>query len=128
MFTAIEGMPAGAIGFAASGWVSAADREGILEPTIDWAIEENGKVRLLYVAGPEFDGYEEGSLFDDAVFGTRHFTDFDMIAFVAEDGPYDRAVHAMEGLMPAALKGLQDPRDRSGQGMAGALKRQPSRL
>ena len=104
MFTAIEGMPQGAIGFAASGMVTMADREDVLEPTLEWAIERNGKVRLLYVAGPEVDGYEEGVPLDDAVFGTRHFTDFDKIAFVADDGPYDRAVHALEGLMPAALR------------------------
>jgi len=104
MFRAIDEMPKGAIGFAASGMVTAADREEILEPTIDWAIEANGKVRLLYVAGPEFAGYEEGAILDEAVFGTRHFTDFDRIAFVADDGPYDRAVQALEGLMPAALR------------------------
>jgi hypothetical protein len=104
MFTAIEGMPQGAIGFAASGRVTMADRECVLEPTIEWAIERSGKVRLLYLAGPEFDGYEQGAPLDDAVFGTRHFTDFAKIAFVAEDGPYDRAAHALEGLMPAALK------------------------
>ena len=104
MFRAIEGMPAGSIGFAASGMVTMADRENVLGPTIDWALEETGKVKLLYVAGPEFDGYEEGSLLDDAVFGTRHFTDFEKIAFVTEDGPYDRAVSAMKGLMPTALK------------------------
>jgi len=52
----------------------------------------------------DFDGYEEGSLLDDAVFGTRHFTDFEKIAFVTEDGPYDRAVSALKGLMPTSLK------------------------
>jgi len=104
MFTAIEGMPNGSIGFAASGMVTLADREQVLEPTIDWALEESGKVRLLYVAGPEFAGYEEGLPLDDAVFGTRHFTDFEKIAFVADEGPYDRAVQALEGLMPAAVR------------------------
>jgi len=104
MFTAIEGMPAGVIGFAASGRVTLADQEDVLAPTIDWALEGGGKVRLLYVAGPEFDGYEEGAPLDDAVFGTRHFADFEKIAFVAENSPYDRAVRALKGLMPADLR------------------------
>ena len=61
-------------------------------------------MRLLYVAGADFAGYDRGGLYDDAVFGTRHFTHFDRIAFVANDGPYMRAVLAMNGLMPARLR------------------------
>ena len=41
---------------------------------------------------------------DDAIFGTRHFRDFERIAFLAEDGPYRRAAGAMDGLMPTTLK------------------------
>ena len=76
----------------------------MLEPTIDWALEVGGRIRLLYVTGSDFAGYEPAGLYDDAVFGTRHFTDFDRIAFVADDGPFNRAVLAMEGLMPATLR------------------------
>jgi SpoIIAA-like len=104
MFTPIENLPAGAIGFVANGHVTQDDRSTVLEPTIEWALEIGGRVRLLYVTGSDFAGYEPGGFFDDAVFGTRHFTDFDRIAFVADDGPFNRAVLAMEGLMPARLR------------------------
>ena len=104
MFTPIENLPPGAIGFVANGHITVDDRRAVLEPTIDWALEVSGRVKLLYVAGSDFAGYERGGLYDDAVFGTRHFTDFDKIAFVADDGPFNRAVHAMEGLMPAAVR------------------------
>lgn len=104
MFTRIENLPLGAIGFEASGWVTINDRVQVLEPEIDSALETGDKVKLLYVAGPEFDGYDDGGFLDDAVFGTRHFTDFHKIAFVADNGPYDRAVQALEGLMPVELK------------------------
>jgi len=104
MFARIEGMPDGAIGFAAKGRVTGADRKRFLEPVIEGVVEAGGKVRLLYIAGPEFTGYAEGTMFDDAVFGTRHFTDFAKIAFVADDGPYERAAHALDGLMPTALR------------------------
>jgi hypothetical protein len=99
MLTRIEDLPAGAIGVVASGRVTREERRAMLEPTIADAIGEHGRLRLLYVAGPDFDGYESGGLYDEAVFGT-----FERIAFVAEDGPYRRAVGAMDGLMPAALK------------------------
>jgi SpoIIAA-like len=104
MFKTIENLPCGMVGFEAHGKVTDADRRTVLEPKIEWALEKNGKVRLLYVAASDFAGYDRGGLYDDAVFGTRHFADFDKIAFVADEGPYDRAVKAMDGLMPAALR------------------------
>jgi hypothetical protein len=103
MLTEIMGMPDGAIGFAATGVVTTDERRRVLEPQIDSA-REGGKIRLLYMTGPDFAGYVEGALFDEAVFGTRHFTDFKKIAFVSDAGPYNRAVQALDGLMPAALK------------------------
>ena len=104
MLRPIENLPSGAVGFVAHGRVTDSDRRTVLEPTIEWAIEANGKVRLLYVAASDFDGYDRGGLYDEAVFGTRHFTDFERIAFVAEDGPYARSVEALDGLMPASLR------------------------
>lgn len=104
MFTAIENLPRGAVGFEAHGQVTDADRRTVLEPTIEWALESNDKVRLLYVASSDFAGYDRGGLYDEAVFGTRHFTDFERIAFVSDDGPYARSVAAIDGLMPATVK------------------------
>ncbi len=104
MFTRIDGMPAGAIGFEASGIVTPSDRNRVLGPTIDTMLAESGKVRLLYLAGADFAGYGEGAPFDDMVFGSRHFTDFKKIAFVSDAGPYPRAVNALNGLMPAELR------------------------
>ena len=104
MFTQIENLPAGAIGFEAVGRITEEDRAEILEPTIEAVLEGGHPVRLLYVAGARFDGYDQNGLFDDAVFGSRHFSDFEKIAFLAEDGPYRRAVVALEGLMPGELR------------------------
>jgi hypothetical protein len=104
MFARIEGLPEGAIGVAAQGRITGADRETVLGPVIDSTLEKNGKVKLLYVAGADFAGYDRGALFDDAIFGTRHFTAFAKIAFVADKGPYERAAQALDGLMPGALR------------------------
>lgn len=104
MLATIENLPLGAVGVRASGRVTVAERNGVLAPRIERAFAESGRVRLLYVAGPDFAGYDGGGLYDEAVFGTRHFTDFEKIAFVAEDGPFNRAVEAMRGLMPAEVR------------------------
>ncbi len=104
MFKAISNLPGGAVGFEAHGQVTEAERRAVLEPGIESALELSGKVRLLYVAASDFAGYDRGGLYDDAVFGTRHFADFEKIAFVADEGPYDRAVKAMDGLIPAEVR------------------------
>jgi hypothetical protein len=104
MFARIDDLPAGAIGVEAVGKITAADRERELAPRIETALGAGRPVRLLYLAGPRFDGYDPETLLDEAVFGTRHFRDFEKIAFLAEDGPYRRAVTALEGLMPADLR------------------------
>jgi hypothetical protein len=104
MFTAINDMPEGAIGFAASGVVTRADSRAALEPTIGSVLAGGGRVRLLYVAGDDFDGYDAGLPLDEAVFGSRHFTDFEKIALVSDAGPLRSAVAALDGLMPAELR------------------------
>lgn len=104
MFQTIDNLPAGTIGFLAKGRITRHDRETMLEPTIETALERDGRIRLLYVVDSDFAGYEPNALLDDAVFGTRHFLDFSKIAFLSEDGPYRRAVGAIDGLMPTDLK------------------------
>ena len=104
MLTPITDLPAGAIGFVAHGRITSDDRRGVFEPTISKALKTTERVKLLYVAGRDFAGYEHGSPFDEAVFGSRHFKHFEKIAFVADEGPFNRAVRAMRGLLPARVK------------------------
>jgi hypothetical protein len=103
MFTPIDSLPAGILGVEARGRVSRDDRHAVLAPQIETALRK-GKVKLLYVAGADFAGYDEGAPFDDAVFGSRHFNAFERIAFVSDDGRHARAVEALDGLMPARLR------------------------
>jgi hypothetical protein len=104
MLTALTDLPDGAIGFRAIGRVSVEERRAVLAPALDRALRKGKKLRFLYVAGPEFDGYEFGHIWDEAVFGSRHFGDFEKLAFVSDQTAYRRAVATLEGLMPTALK------------------------
>ena len=104
MLTPIENLPTGAVGFIAHGRITHQDRHGVLEPTLSRALRGSDRIKLLYVAGHDFAGYEHGGIYDESVFGTRHFNDFEKIAFVADEGPFNRAVQAMRGLVPAAVK------------------------
>jgi SpoIIAA-like len=104
MFTPINQLPKGVIGFEAHGRVTRTDRQEILAPSIAAARASGKKVKLLYVTGSDFAGYDQGTLFDDAIFGTCNFASFERIAFVGEESPYSRAIDALDGLMPAALR------------------------
>jgi hypothetical protein len=104
MLTPIENLPTGAIGFVANGRITRNDRHGVLEPRLSRALKTNDRVKLLYVAGRDFKGYEHDTLYDESVFGSEHFQHFDKIAFVADEGPFHRAVQAMKGLVPARVK------------------------
>ena len=53
------------------------------------AIAEHGKVRLVYVLGPEFDDYEGDAVWEDIKLGARHPADFERIAIVT-DGRWAR--------------------------------------
>ena len=68
MIERIEEMPAGTIGFRASGKLSRDDYVGALEPAMRDAVDA-GEVRMLFVIGPGFEGFEPRALAEDAKFG-----------------------------------------------------------
>ena len=45
---------------------------------------EHGPIKLLYVIGKEFVGFELEALWDDGVFGIKHWHDFSRIAVVTD--------------------------------------------
>jgi hypothetical protein len=104
MLTPIENLPSGAIGFVANGHITRTERHAVFEPRMSQALAANDRVKLLYVAGRDFKGYEHGGLYDASVFGTRHFRHFEKIAFVADEGPFNRAVQVLKGLVPARVR------------------------
>jgi hypothetical protein len=104
MLTELDNMPSGAIGFRASGKVSVEEGRKVLSPAIQAERERGKKLRFLYLADDAFDGYESGRIWDDTVFGSRHFGDFEKLAFVSDQDAYRHAVRTLEGLMPTALK------------------------
>jgi hypothetical protein len=58
MIRLLRDMPVGVVGLKAVDDVEQADYENVLLPAVNAALAEHGKVRLVYVLGPEFDEYE----------------------------------------------------------------------
>jgi len=82
MIKLLGGMPAGVLGLQAIDDVEEEDYRDVVVPAVNAAIAEHGKVRLVYVLGPEFDEYEEEAAWEDLKLGVRHPTSFERIAIV----------------------------------------------
>ncbi len=103
MFTVVEGLPDGVIGVEAKNEVTAEDYTSVLDPLIAKALE-SGKVRLLYVVGPELEGYTGGAAWQDAKLGFEHFTSFERVAVVTDREGLEAAVKAVGWMMPGEVK------------------------
>jgi len=104
MIEVITGLPAGTIGFRATGKISGDDYDNTLTPAIDRAIEEYQHIKLLAVLGPDLEGYSLEAAWDDTRLGLRHWTGFERVA-VATDATWVRAsVKAISFMLPCPVK------------------------
>ena len=92
MFTFIVGMPPDVMAIEASGKVTHEDYRDTLIPKAE-AMMAKGPIRMLYVIGKEFTGFELEALWDDSVFGLKHWHDFSHIAVVTDNTPIGAMVN-----------------------------------
>lgn len=128
MIEQIAGFSPGALGFRASGQVTAADYERVLVPDIEAAFAVNRKLRLLYQIGEDFTGFDPGAMWDDAMLGFRHFSGWDRVALVTDVQWLRIAALAMGFAVPAqfklfrnaeldtAMDWISEPREESQEG------------
>lgn len=104
MITALEDLPEGVLGFEASGEVSGSDYEQVLVPAIERGLETNDKLRLIYVLGPDFEGYSAAALWDDTKVGMHHLFSFERIALVTDHETYRHMFKGFGFLIPGHVK------------------------
>ena len=106
MIRLLDGLPENVIGFEAVGEVQAADYESVLDPAVTAAVAAaaDGKIRLLYVLGGEFEGYSGGAMWGDAKLGLKNWTHFEKVAFVSDSRAYIDGVRAFGWLIPGEVK------------------------
>lgn len=104
MIRLIDDVPDGVIGMEASGKVTADDYESVLIPAVEEAVASNGKTRVLFVLGADFERYEGEAALDDMKMGIHNWSDFERIAFVSDHGVYRSLVTGMAFLMPGQVK------------------------
>ena len=93
MFKFIDGLPRDVMAIEAAGKVTHEDYRTTLIPKAE-AMMAKGPIRMLYVIGKEFTGFELEALWDDSAFGFRHWHDFTHIAVVT-DHPWMSAMVSM---------------------------------
>jgi hypothetical protein len=79
----IEGLPPDVIAIEASGKVTHEDYRNTLIPKAE-AMMTKGPIKMLYVIGQDFTGFELEALWDDSLFGISHWHDFSHIAVVRD--------------------------------------------
>ena len=97
-------MPAGVLGLEAVDDVEKEDYENVILPAIERAIAEHGKVRLVYVLGPEFDDYEEEAVWEDLKLGVRHPASFERMAIVTNARWAGPAIKILSVLWPGQAR------------------------
>jgi hypothetical protein len=83
MFKFIEGLPADVMAIEAIGQVTHEDYRNTLIPKAE-AMMAKGPIKMLYVVGAAFTGFDLEALWDDSAFGIKHWHDFSQIAVVTD--------------------------------------------
>jgi hypothetical protein len=85
MFKVIEGLAPDVMGIEAVGKVTHEDYRDVLIPSAE-AKMGKGPIKMLYVLGKDFTGFELEALSDDSAFGFKHWHDFSQVAVVTDHG------------------------------------------
>lgn len=106
MIEIIEDMPAGTIGFRASGKVTDEDYQAVLVPAVRTALEA-GEVRLLYVL-PEGTSYSPGAMWADTKLWAGNLRGWKRCAIVTDEDWLENAVKAFGWMMPGKVRVFDD--------------------
>ena len=104
MFTLIKNAPAGLVAIDATGKITSDDYKDVFEPTVDAAVAEHGKARVLMRFGPEFDGYTAHAALEDTMVGMKHWSHFERLAIVTDVEWIAHGVHLFAPVIPAKVR------------------------
>jgi hypothetical protein len=103
----LEDMPAGTIGFRASGHVTAEEYKDVLLPAIAAAVD-TGEVRMVFAVGPGFERFEAGALLQDSKLGVTlgftHWHAWKRTAVVTDVDWIAHAIHLFAWMSPGEVK------------------------
>jgi hypothetical protein len=104
MFALIHNLPDNVVGVRAIGAIEDDDYEELLVPTIEDRLTRHDKIRLLYVLGAEYTGYDDDAKWQDAKLGMKTFNSYDRMAIVSDIESVRRSVRAFGWLIPGDIR------------------------
>ncbi|MGI9576823.1 MAG: STAS/SEC14 domain-containing protein [Microthrixaceae bacterium] len=110
MLALIHDLPDNVVGVRAVDEVEDDDYEDVLVPEIEGRLKQFDKIRLLYVLGAEFTGFESEAAWDDAKLGAKTFKDYEKIAVVTDAKWISRSIKAVGWLIPGDVKVFHEDR------------------
>ena len=103
MFKFIEGMPPDVLAIEAIGKVTHEDYQTILIPMAE-AMMAKGPIKMIYIIGKEFTGYNLEALWDDGAFGIKHWREFRRIAVVTDQAWIRASISMFAPFFPAEVR------------------------
>lgn len=104
MLKPIQDLPRGISGIIARGTVTKHDYEATLRPILRRAEAEKEPVRLMYVFGPDFEGFTPAAAWEDVNLAFEHMEDFERCAVVSERRWVKAASQLAGALTPARVR------------------------
>ena len=95
----LDGFPDDVVAVSAKGLIDHDAYAKELHPMVDASVAADGKVRLFYVLGPEFDGFTAGAAWEDTKLGLSHWSDYERIAVVTDIGWVEMGIKMFAPLM-----------------------------
>ena len=80
----MDDLPGNVLGVSAEGKITGTDYETILIPVIEEKLKKNKKIRMLYLLGSNFTGFDLNAMLDDAKIGIKHLSAWERIALVSD--------------------------------------------
>lgn len=104
MIEVIKGFPDHVLGFRAIAQVTGDDYRTVLEPAVNEALQHHAKLRLYYMIGHEFSGFDPGAAWEDLKIGVEHLTRWERIAVVTDVEWIGHMIKTFNFLMPGDVR------------------------
>lgn len=104
MLKLLDGLPDDVVGIEAVGKIAADDYRTVLDPAVAAAVEAHGRIRLLYLLGPDYDGFSAGAMWQDSKLGMSEREHFERIAVVSDHERLTDALGHFGWMFPGELR------------------------
>jgi hypothetical protein len=87
-----------------SGRIRSADYDDVLVPAIETALADHDALRMLVLAGEDFEGYDLGAAWADTRLGLSHWRGFDRVAVATDTGWMKTSIRLAAPVLPCPVQ------------------------